>query len=87
MNVIKFYRVNEEYGEFSNFAKYPIKIDSKVWPTSEHYFQAMKFESQKDQNEIRTAKSAMEAAKKGNDRKRNLRKNWNSIKDIDNYPF
>lgn len=78
---INFYSVNDEYGEFSNFAAYPIKLNGKVWPTTEHYFQAMKFESKKDQNEIRLTKSPMEAARKGRDRKRKLRRNWESIKD------
>lgn len=62
--IIKFYSVNDEYGEFSNFAKYPIKVGKKVWPTSEHYFQAMKFDSSRDQEDIRKSKSPMEAAKK-----------------------
>lgn len=78
---IKFYSVTDEYGEFSNFATYPIKIKGKVWPTSEHYFQAMKFESASDQNDIRKAKTPMEAARKGRDRKRKLKRNWESMKD------
>lgn len=78
---IKFYRVSDDFGEFSNFALYPIKIKGKKWPTSEHYFQAMKFKSKSDQNEIQRAKSPMEAAKKGRDRKRALRKDWGAIKD------
>jgi N-glycosidase YbiA len=80
-DIIKFYRVSDEYGEFSNFAKFPIKIDGKIWPTSEHYFQAMKFESNIDQDDIRNAKTAMDAARKGRDRKRKLKNNWESIKD------
>ena len=40
---INFYSVNDEYGEFSNFAAFPIKLKGKHWPTSEHYFQAQKF--------------------------------------------
>ena len=47
-NVIKFYSVRDEYGEFSNFAAYSIKLKGKTWPTTEHYFQAMKFDSEKD---------------------------------------
>ncbi|MCO7224104.1 NADAR family protein [Pleionea sp. CnH1-48] len=78
---IKFYSTTDEYGEFSNFAPYPIKIKSKVWPSSEHYFQAMKFDNAADQNEIRKAKTPMEAARKGRDRKRKLKRSWESIKD------
>jgi N-glycosidase YbiA len=80
-NVIKFYSVADEYGEFSNFAAYPIKLKGKTWPTSEHYFQAMKFESSKDQKDIFGAKTPMEAARKGRDRKRKLKRSWESIKD------
>ena len=78
---IKFYSTNDEYGEFSNFAGFPIKLKGKIWLTSEHYFQAMKFQSTKDQEAIRKSKTPMEAARKGRDRKRKLKKNWEGIKD------
>ena len=41
--VICFYRERDEYGFCSNFFKSPVHIDGKTWPTTEHYFQAMKF--------------------------------------------
>ncbi|MCM2370700.1 NADAR family protein [Aporhodopirellula aestuarii] len=77
---IKFYSTGDEYGEFSNFAGYPIRIGKATWPTTEHYFQAMKFKSKADQDEIRKANSPMLAAKMGRDRKRTLRKDWESAK-------
>src|SRR3954469_23654742 len=77
---IEFYLVNAPYGEFSNFARYRIWLGNKSWPTSEHYFQAMKFDSIEDQEEIRNASSPKEAAEKGRDRKRKLKPNWESIK-------
>ena len=79
--IIKFYSTSDEYGEFSNFARYPIKVKGKKWPTSEHYFQAMKFQNNKDQDSIRMAKTPMEAARSGRDRKKKLRRDWESIKD------
>lgn len=78
--VIKFYSVSDDYGEFSNFARFTITINGKKWPTTEHYFQAMKFDSQADQEEIRKAKTPMLAARKGRDRKRKLKRSWESIK-------
>jgi len=39
---ILFYRVNEPFGCFSNFSRHPVSIDGRTWPTTEHYFQAMK---------------------------------------------
>ena len=78
---ILFYRVGDPYGEFSNFAPYPIKIDGVTWPTTEHYFQAMKFKDRKNQGEIRRANGPMLAARMGRDRKRPLRRDWESVKD------
>lgn len=80
-NKIKFYSTTDEYGEFSNFAPFPIKLKKKLWPTSEHYFQAMKFQDAKDRNEIQKAKTPMEAVRKGRDRKRKLRRDWESVKE------
>lgn len=81
MKVIKFYKTSDEYGCFSNFAAYPIQIDGKVWPTSEHYFQAQKFLDTQHKENIRQAKSPMIAAKMGRDRSKALRENWDNIKD------
>lgn len=78
--VIRFYSVNDEYGELSNFALYSITLKKRSWPTSEHYFQAQKFKDKKDQEEIRKARSPMLAARMGRDRKRKLRRDWESSK-------
>ncbi|MCP4113347.1 MAG: NADAR family protein [Desulfobacteraceae bacterium] len=59
MRQIRFYRTNEKYGYFSNFAPYPIKLKGREWPTSEHYFQSQKFAGHKDEEEIRLAPSPM----------------------------
>lgn len=80
MDTIKFYSVSEEYGEFSNFALYPIKLRKKSWPTSEHFFQAHKFDDPKHVEAIRRAKTPMIAARLGRDRKKKLRRDWDSIK-------
>src|SRR5262245_20341663 len=77
---IKFYRVGDENGEFSNFAPYPITIDGQRWPTSEHYFQAQKFEDPAYREKIRRANSPMLAARLGRDRKQKLRSDWESVK-------
>ncbi|WP_020472787.1 NADAR family protein [Zavarzinella formosa] len=80
MDTINFYSVSDEYGEFSNFAGFPIQLDGKRWPTSEHYFQAKKFEDDAYCEEIRTAKSPMIAARLGRSRKQKLRRDWESVK-------
>jgi len=77
---IRFYSVSAEHGELSNFAPYPIRLRKKLWPTSEHYFQAQKFADARDQEAIRTANTPMLAATMGRDRKRKLRRDWESAK-------
>lgn len=52
---IKFYSVNDPFGEFSNFAQFPIQIKSKSCPTVEHYFQAQKFKGTAMEEKIRKA--------------------------------
>lgn len=78
---IKFYAVSAPYGEFSNFALYPIKLKGKVWQTTEHYFQAQKFAGTPHENKIRKAASPMMAAQLGRTRKVRIRQNWDNIKD------
>ena len=78
--IIHFYSVSDEFGEFSNFSPHPIVLDGKRWPTSEHYFQAQKFEDEAKREEIRRANRPMLAAKLGRDRKAKLRRDWESVK-------
>lgn len=40
---LEFYSKSEPYYEFTNFFVCNVSIDNAVWPTTEHYFQAMKF--------------------------------------------
>ena len=81
-SVIRFYSVGDAFGEFSNFAAFPIRVRGRVWPTSEHYFQAQKFAgTDEGQVEaIRRARSPMMAARMGRDRKKKLRRDWESVK-------
>ncbi|MGC8641784.1 MAG: NADAR family protein [Isosphaeraceae bacterium] len=80
-DVIKFYRTGNEYGSFSNFAAYPIEIDGKTWPTSEHYFQAQKFAGIEHEEAMRLEPSPMVVARMGRDRRKPLRPDWEKVKD------
>jgi ribA/ribD-fused uncharacterized protein len=79
--VIHFYRAGDAYGQFSNFAPYPIEIDGETWPTSEHYFQAQKFHDEAKREQIRREPKAIVAAKLGRDRSVPLRADWEMAKD------
>ena len=80
MDVVNFYRPADAFGEFSNFARYPILLDGERWPTSEHYFQAQKFEDEFYRQKIRKAASPGLAARLGRDRKQKLRRDWENVK-------
>lgn len=77
---IRFYSTADDYGDFSNFAGFPISVGGETWPTSEHYFQAQKFRDKAAQRRIRKAKTPMIAARMGRDRSLNLRRDWESVK-------
>jgi predicted NAD-dependent protein-ADP-ribosyltransferase YbiA (DUF1768 family) len=59
--VIRFYHKGEPYYEFTNFAPFPIDLDGKSWPTSEHYFQSQKHAGSSLEEEIRRAVEPREA--------------------------
>ncbi len=78
---IRFYSVLDDYGIFSNFAIYPLKLDGLLWPTTEHYFQAQKFDDEEYKEKIRKAASPMKAAELGRSRRMKIIKNWDRQKD------
>lgn len=73
----------EPYGWMSNFSSYTVTFRRKTYPSSEHLFQALKFEGTDDSwaEKIRLAKTAMWAAKMGRSRKHPIKENWDDIKD------
>jgi len=81
MKEIKFYKVNEPYGFFSNFSAHPIFIDGTIWNTVEHYFQASKFDDRSIKQKIQSLGSPMQAANEGRNKKNILREDWESMKE------
>lgn len=78
---IKFYHQDKPYGFFSNFSPHAIFLKDKIWPTSEHYFQAQKFAGTVYEEIVRQAKTPGEAARIGRDRNNPLRFDWNTVKE------
>lgn len=78
---IYFYKINDEYGCFSNFAHYDFELDGKRWMTSEHYFQAQKFCGTEYEEIIRLLDNPMKAAEMGRNRDLPLRVDWEQVKD------
>jgi N-glycosidase YbiA len=81
MKEIKFYKVSDPFGFFSNFSAHPIYLDGERWNTVEHYFQASKFESIKVKERIKSIGSPMQAAIEGRDPENIIRSDWEVIKE------
>lgn len=78
-DVINFYNLEDPYGEFSNFARFPIELRGKTWPTSEHYFQSQKHASTPLEEEIRLLPTPREAFVLA--RSQPARLDWEQVKD------
>lgn len=82
VGVVKFSRTEPQYKEFSPY--YPVKltIDGKIWPTAEHYFQAMKFPDNPEYQElIRAAKTPAQAKKLGKTEAIPIRNDWHMYRE------
>lgn len=79
--ILDFYSVRSPYGEFSNFALFPIIIDDVIWPTSEHYYQAQKFFDPLLKELVRQAPTPYQAAVIGRDPNLPMRADWDDVRD------
>lgn len=77
--MIRFYAPGDPYGAFSNFSRHEVRIYDKVWQTSEHAFQAMKFHPHRPDlvDVVHAQDSPGKAARVGRDRSNPLRGDWN----------
>jgi ribA/ribD-fused uncharacterized protein len=79
--IVDFYDAWNAYGEFSNFALFPVFLDEKWWPTSEHYYQAHKYTDAKLIEWVRTAPTPMDAALRGREESLPKRSDWADVKE------
>ncbi|KAL0490867.1 GTP cyclohydrolase [Acrasis kona] len=79
--VINFYNQKDAYGCFSNFSAHSFELEDKHWMTSEHYFQAKKFEGTQFEEDIRNAETPGISAKMGRSRWFPLRADWEHVKE------
>lgn len=80
-DVIKFYSVSHDYGEFSNFYVSNFKLKVKSWKSVEHYFQAQKFAGTEYEVKIQKSSTPHQAAELGRSRKVKIRNDWEKVKD------
>lgn len=80
--VIEFSSKTPQYKEFGNYFAVKLMIDGKMYPTVEHYYQAMKFPDNPEyQESIRMAKTPAIAKKLGKTTEIASRKDWPEYKD------
>ena len=75
---IQFYKFDDPYGFMSNFYPSPFEDEeNRQWPTSEHYYQAMKHHEYDEYVEvIRCADTPGESFRLGNNSRETLRSDW-----------
>ncbi len=69
-----------EYYMFSNFSAFAVMYNGRVWMTSEHAYQAAKFDDENVVELIHQALSAHDSKKIAHNYSNKVRANWNEIK-------
>ena len=64
------------------WSAHPFVLEDKKWPTVEHYYQAMKFDNEQQQEKIRAAQSPKQARKLGRTRFQKIRHDWRAVRKI-----
>jgi ribA/ribD-fused uncharacterized protein len=82
MTAIRFFKVPDPWGYFSNFSRHPFLLDGKTWPSTEHYFQAQKFVITDPEwaHAIWSAPTPAISATMGRDRAHPMRADWDQVK-------
>ncbi len=77
---IYFYSGCGIYEGFSNFSNHAIFIDDKLWQTSEHYYQAQKFDDDELRQKIHRARSPLQSKNIADAHKTHIKADWDSLK-------
>lgn len=82
MEMIEFYKLKDPFGDFSNFSRHSFSYNNKEWKTSEHCYQAMKYENEEIIEKIRNCETPRKAADLGRDPDNGyqIRENWEDMK-------
>ncbi len=81
MATIHFFGESDPYGWCSNFASCPILLEGLLWPTTEHYYQAMKYAGTPYAEVIRQAHSPLLSKMLTRDPAHPPRTDWEAVKD------
>jgi ribA/ribD-fused uncharacterized protein len=64
------------------WSHHPFVLEDREWPSVEHYFQAMKFEQEDQQEKIRQARHPKQARRMGRSRRSKIRPDWAKLKSV-----
>jgi len=81
MDEIQFYEAYDDFGFLSNFALAAIEIDGVKWPSSEHFYQAQKFNDPQIQDLIRLASTPDEAFRLSREYAQFVKSDWMAVRD------
>ena len=65
-----------------SFSRHGFELDGQFWPSVEHYFQGMKFETPADQEKVRLADHPAKARRLGRSRFRKIRRDWSKVRRV-----
>ncbi len=80
MREIRFYKEFGEYGYLATYSNHGFYKDGVFWKTSEHYYQAQKFEDEDVKRRIEKAETPKIASIIGRSRNFKIRSDWDKIK-------
>ncbi len=66
----------------STFSPHSFDLDDCLWPSVEHYYQAMKFENSEYREKIRLADHPKRARRLGRTRFKKIRKDWHTVREV-----
>lgn len=80
VQTVHFYNANECFYEFTNFYPVPVILQNRKWPTTEHFFQAQKFNDERTQEHVRKLKTPREAFTFSRQSGQPIRSDWDKVK-------
>ena len=78
---IRFYHSDQPYGDLSNFSTHAIFLKGRIWPSTEHYYQAQKFSGTEREEQIRRCSTPTQAKQVAGQFKGQRRANWSKLKE------
>lgn len=76
---IRFYSRRSNFAWLSNFSPHGFTLGGRAWPTVEHFYQALKFWDENQQERVRQAPTPGEAKRRG--REPGMRPDWDLRKE------